>query len=85
MILKSIYLLVLVVFSTTFSFSQETIEEVKSTADKLFEDEKYLEATPYYLRLLAIEPRNHNYNFRYGTCLLYNTSKGQDGSISIRH
>ena len=78
MILKSIYLLVLVVFSTTFSFSQETIEEVKSTADKLFEDEKYLEATPYYLRLLAIEPRNHNYNFRYGTCLLYNTSKGQD-------
>jgi len=35
MSLKSIYLLVLVVFSTTFSFSQETIEEVKSTADKL--------------------------------------------------
>ena len=78
MSLKSLYILLLVVFSTTFSFSQETIEEVKSAADKLFENEKYLEATPYYLRLLAIEPRNHNYNFRYGTCLLYNKSKGQD-------
>jgi hypothetical protein len=77
MSLKYIYILV-VVFLSTFSFAQETIEEVKSAANKLFEKEKYLEATPYYLRLLSIEPRNHNYNFRYGTCLLYNTSKGQD-------
>ncbi len=78
MSIKSIFVVFILIFVSKFSYSQETMEEIKTAGEKLFEEEKYLEATPFYLRLLAVEPRNHNYNYRYGTCLLYNTSKGQD-------
>lgn len=47
--------------------------EVEKEADALFRKEKYVEATPLYLRLLSLEPRDANYNYRYGTCLLYNS------------
>ena len=73
------FIIAFLLFSISFvSFSQETIEETKEIADKLFEDEKYIEATPYYLRLLALEPRDHNFNYRYGACLLHNAGKTQD-------
>jgi len=60
------------------AYCQETEEELKLTADKLFETEQYVDATSLYLRLLALNPRSHDYNFRYGTCLLYNSYKKQD-------
>lgn len=62
----------------TSSFAQETEVEIKASADKLFESEKYVEATSLYLRLLALSPRSHEYNFKYGTCLLFNSYKKQD-------
>ena len=74
---KLIIILIVSLFPL-FSFSQESLEETKQIADKLFEDEKYIEATPYYLRLLAIQPRDHNFNYHYGACLLYNAGKSQD-------
>ena len=76
--IKSIIITFLLFSISLVSFSQETIEETKEIADKLFEDEKYIEATPYYLRLLALEPRDHNFNYRYGACLLHNAGKTQD-------
>ena len=74
-------LILVVIFLFGFSYlslSQESIEETQKIADELFEDEKYVEATPYYLRLLALEPRDHNFNYRYGACLLHNAGKTQD-------
>ena len=76
--IKSIIVAILLLSFSNVSFSQETIEETKEIADKLFEDEKYIEATPYYIRLLALEPRDHNFNYRYGACLLYDAGKTQD-------
>ncbi len=78
MSLRSIFIVFILIFISNVSYSQETMEEIRIAGEKLFEEEKYLEATPFYLRLIAVEPRNHNYNFRYGTCLLYNTNTGQD-------
>lgn len=60
------------------AYTQENEEELKAGAEKLFENEKYVEATPLYLRLLALNPRSYDYNFRYGTCLLFNSYKKQD-------
>ena len=60
------------------SYCQEAEAELKTTADALFEKEQYTDATSLYLRLLALNPRSHDYNFRYGTCLLYNSYKKQD-------
>ncbi len=78
--MKFKYILNLIFFISFgfISFSQENIEETKKIADDLFEEEKYIEATPYYLRLLAIQPRDHNFNYHYGACILHNSGKTQD-------
>jgi len=72
---KVLLLLCLTAFGT---FAQESEAEIKSNADKLFDSEKYVEATSLYLRLLALSPRSYEYNYKYGTCLLFNSYKKQD-------
>src|SRR5574343_499206 len=59
-------------------FHAQTEAEMKVQADKLFDTEKYLEATPLYLRLIALQPRDVSYNYKYGTCLLYNSNNKQE-------
>jgi hypothetical protein len=51
---------------------------MKERADKLFEKEQYVEATPLYLHVLSLEPRNADLNFKYGACLLYNSHKKKE-------
>ena len=59
-------------------FNAQTEAEMKIQADKLFDSEQYLEATPLYLRLLSLQPRDLNYNYKYGTCLLFNSNRKQE-------
>ena len=61
---KSIITFFFIFSFSTISFTQENLEETKKIADKFFEEEKYVEATPYYLRLLAVQPRDHNFNYQ---------------------
>jgi hypothetical protein len=63
--------------SVFFAFTQ-TEDEVKEKSSVLFDEQKFVEATPYYLRLLSLQPKNATYNYRYGTCLLFNASKKQE-------
>ena len=56
----------------------QTEPEIKEKADKLFAYEQFVDATPLYLRLLSLQPKNTEYNFKFGTCLLYNSNKKQD-------
>lgn len=69
-------LLFLLVFSA--AVAQETTEEMKVRANKLFEEEQYVEATPLYLHLLSLEPKEVEWNFKYGACLLYNSNNKSD-------
>lgn len=71
-------LLFLFIQTAGFSFAQETEADVKLKADKLFLAEQFVEATPLYLRLIALNPRSTDYNYKYGTCLLFNSNKKQD-------
>lgn len=59
----------------------QTTDDIKKEADGLFKKEQFIEATPLYLQLLNVEPRNHELNFKYGACLIYSA---QDKSESIR-
>ena len=56
----------------------QTEAEMKTQADKLFDSEQYLEATSLYMRLLSLQPKEVSYNYRYGTCLLFNSDKKAD-------
>lgn len=74
---KKFTLWVIVLLLSQFAFSQ-TEDELKEKADAFFAKEEFVEATPLYLRLLSLKPRDHNYNYRYGTCLLFNSDRKQD-------
>src|SRR5690554_97393 len=58
--------------------AQETKEDIEKKALSYFQNEQFIEATPLYLRLLSLEPRNPNYNYKYGTCLLFNADKNNE-------
>lgn len=75
--LKYSICVLLALFSSLSAFSQ-TEEEIKVDAEKFFENEEYVPATSLYLRLLSLHPKDPDYNFRYGTCLLFNSYKKQE-------
>ncbi|KAA3650326.1 MAG: hypothetical protein DWP98_05215 [Bacteroidetes bacterium] len=45
-------------------------EDLKQAANKLFEEEKLVDAEPLFAQLLALYPKDPNYNYKYGACLL---------------
>ena len=49
-------------------------EELKETAETLFEEEKYEEAFAKYSQLLALKLRSPEYNLRFGACQLFTSS-----------
>lgn len=71
-------LLFLFIQTAQLSFAQETEADLKVKAEKLFHSEQFVEATPLYLHLIALNPRSTDYNYKYGTCLLFNSNKKQD-------
>ena len=71
-------LLLLLVLTAHLSFAQEAEADLKLKADKLFDAEQFVEATPQFLHLIALNPRSPEYNYKYGTCLLFNSYKKQD-------
>jgi epidermal growth factor receptor substrate 15 len=71
-------LLFLFIQTARCSFAQETEADLKLNADKLFNSEQFVEATPLFSHLIALNPRSTEYNYKYGTCLLFNSLKKQD-------
>lgn len=55
--------------------AQESEAELKTKANTLFAKQEYVAATQPFLQLLALQPRSPEYNYKYGTCLLFNSKK----------
>ena len=57
-----------------FAFSQpdqKSEEEFKKNAEKLFRARDYAAALPLYSQLLSLYPKDPNYSYRFGACMLY--------------
>ncbi len=65
--------------SAQTSFSSET--ELKKHANELFDKEDYAEAFSLYSQLLSVYPKDPNYNYKFGICMLY-TSENKEKPIS---
>ena len=78
--LQKITLSIAVIFITvTSSFGQYGSEqELKEGADKLFTEENYVDALPLFSQLLSLYPKDLNYNYKYGACVLYGSKKKDD-------
>ncbi len=69
------------VFLSLIGFSQKEFksdEDKLKYANKLFNDEKYLEAEPMMLQFLSLDQMSPEMNFKYGTCKLFNSSDKEE-------
>ena len=84
-VLKHITSVFVFLFISVSAYAQDSQEEMKDKANALFEKEQYVEATSLYLRILSIEPRSFELNYRYGACLIYNSNKKQDALKYLKY
>ena len=52
----------------------ETEKQLKKDAANYFDKEDFANAYPIYSQLLSLYPRDPNYNYRFGACLLFTNS-----------
>ncbi|CAG0987125.1 hypothetical protein FLAV_02100 [Flavobacteriales bacterium] len=74
MVLKKTYALIFLLYLcvpviTIAQFNSEI--ELKKEAEKLFAEKKYTEAMPLFGQLASLYPKEANYNFKYGACLIF--------------
>lgn len=65
----------LLVVATSFSqdvFSNEN--DLKKEANILFDEHNYTKAYPLFSQLLSLYPKDAQYNYKFGTCLLYSSN-----------
>lgn len=74
-------LIVLLFHSASSQNTYSSEEDLKKGARKLFDNEQYAEAYPLYSQLLSVYPKDPNYNYRFGICMLY-TGENKEKPIS---
>lgn len=72
------HIIPLLLFIVPIGIHAQTESEMRKQADQLFNTGKYVDATPLYMRLLSLQPRDYGYNYHYGACLLFNSNKKQE-------
>lgn len=70
---KTLVLLTLLISCPAFS-QNISIEDVKKEAYKLFEEDEFTKAYKLYSQLVANYPKDPEYNFRLGVCMIYSES-----------
>jgi hypothetical protein len=69
---KHIVLALLILTMPAISIAQaKNPKDLVKTADKYFEKQKYKDALTLYSQLVANFPKDANYNYKYGACLLF--------------
>lgn len=53
-------------------------DELKKKANELFEMDEFAEAKPLFAQLLSLYPKDPNYNYKYGACLLESSSDKEE-------
>lgn len=46
-------------------------------ANKLFEEEKFVECNQDFLKIISLQPKNADFNYKYGVCLLHSDKDKQ--------
>lgn len=70
---KHIVVLVFFLLGTEIALSQD--KEMIDRANKLFEKENYVDCKQDFLQLISLQPKNADFNFKYGVCLLYSDNE----------
>ncbi len=70
-----------------FSFGQnfEDIEDQIKYADKLFDKNKFAEAQPHFANILSKNQLSHEFQFKFGACLLHTTTDKNEALGYLRY
>jgi hypothetical protein len=68
---KTLFFLFVVFFCPVFSQNTVSLDDVKKEADRLFEDNEFTKAYKPYAQLVANFPKDPEYNYRLGVCMIY--------------
>ncbi len=66
--------MLLVIFISFVASAQNNFgseKELRKQADNFFKDDDYAASLPLYSQLLSLYPKDPNFNYKYGVCLLY--------------
>ncbi len=58
-------------FSLLAQNQYESEDKILKDAEKYFKENNYPKAFPLYSQILSLHPRDFNYNFKFGVCLLF--------------
>ncbi|MGB1003243.1 MAG: hypothetical protein ACPGVC_03370, partial [Salibacteraceae bacterium] len=61
----------LFVFASPLFSQNNNVNDVQKTANELFEQKKYAEAKELYSQLVSLYPKDENFNYRFGACMLF--------------
>jgi hypothetical protein len=77
-------LILILICAPQFLWSQSFKNELDliKHANENFKDGSFIQALPLFSQLVSLHPRNTDYNFKFGTCILYS---GVDKETAIRH
>ena len=70
-IVKKTIVLLTLIFSCPVFSQNVSIEDIKKEADKLYEDDEFTKAYKLYAQLVSNYPKDPEYNFRLGVCMIY--------------
>jgi hypothetical protein len=68
---KASFFLLLLWLPHAHLLAQQSMEQIKKQAEKLYEDEEFDEAYKYYSQLVSNFPKDPEYNYRLGVCMIY--------------
>ena len=85
MVDRNTYKIILIVvalmcFSVNSSAQYSSKEELKEVADKMFKEKDYVGSLKLFSQLLSTYPKDPNYNYKYGACVLFG-KRDKDGAL----
>ena len=66
--------MLLIIFISLVANAQNNFgseKELRKQADNFFKNDDYAACLPLYSQLLSLYPKDPNFNYKYGVCLLY--------------
>ncbi len=83
---RGIWLILALFFLQGISFAQVKNEkELKKIAGQHFDEQRYRDALEMYSSLVANYPKDANYNYRYGACLIYADEDKSKGMSYLKY
>ena len=79
---KTILIIAVLLCLSLNSYAQySSKEELKEAANKMFEEEDYGGSLNLFSQLLSTYPKDPNYNYKYGTCVLFGARDKDEAGI----